>query len=126
MSENTEVQFINTTAAEVLLKLWESTTPLGLGYMYSSRNVTLEDAKKQLEESTYVDYFYGKPIKTDFSTFPILDSMGYDRDAGKCKMEEVAFGIAKYHGPTKKLTEKEESELYKEADKNITLHKFKN
>ena len=30
MSENTEVQFINTTAAEVLLKLWESTTPMGL------------------------------------------------------------------------------------------------
>ena len=115
------VKFENTTAPEVLLKLWESTNALGLGFLHSSRNVTLTDAENQLKKSKRVDYFYGKPIKTNFSKFPELYSCGYDRDAGKGKMQEVANGIAKYIGATKKLTEEEKMELIKKADESIKI-----
>jgi len=41
----------------------------------------------------YVDYAKGRAIKTDFGTFPELDSTKFNKENGENKMEEIALEL---------------------------------
>ena len=82
----------------------------------------MAEAEEFIEQHDgYVDYFYGKPIKTDFSTFPTLRSGMYDRDAGQGMMQKVADGIAPHIGATPKLSDGEAKEMIDEANHGNTV-----
>ena len=67
----------------VLAQLYNHASPVGMGFLQSSTTpMTLEEAKNELARTQYFDYLYGRPLKTDFSNYPELDSHGYDRDQG--------------------------------------------
>ena len=102
---------------EALIHLWNATNPLGLGFIHSSNQPTLKDAKEELAYGNYVDYFFGKPIKTNFENYPILDSKIYDRDAGKGVMERVAKNCYENKGPSSR----EKSEELKHLLENDNL-----
>ena len=54
----------------------------------------------------YVDYHKGKPIKTKFQSFPVLEAIGYDYDNGAGKMQRVADMLrANGEGKTEGKTE---------------------
>lgn len=106
---------------EALIELWSCTKALGLGAIHSHKTPSLDDAKKKLEHATHVDYFFGKPIKTDFKSYPSLSSVSYDCDAGEGTMERVARGTAVAHGATKKLSPSEVAELVESSSKQISV-----
>jgi len=115
-----------TSKYEALVQLWNATKALGLGQLHSHRQPTIVDTKKHFDEldeykSGYksVDYFFGKPIKTNFANYPTLDIWGYDRDAGAGTMQKVANGCAVQIGSTKKLNAQEKKELFKKADESF-------
>ena len=112
---------ISLTAPQVLSPLWESTEPLGLGKLQQHITPTLDDCDKKLKESKYVDYFYGRPIKTDFSTFPKLSSFLYDRDAGKGIMQAVADKNAVKIGTKQKLSSTEKDDLIDSSISNLEV-----
>lgn len=105
----------------VLIELWNHTRALGMGALHSHQQPTVEDAKEELEKNQYIDYFFGKPIKTDFANYPILESRLYDRDAGSGTMQAVADSTAKYVGKTEKLTKEEQEDLEKKCAESITV-----
>lgn len=119
------------TREKALLELWNHTNALGMGFLHSHNQPTLEEAKAELTKNTYVDYFYGKPIKTEFSTYPVLESRLYDRDA-PTTMQKVADALRpddkktdiKSVGPTKKLTPKERTELFEKQNDGFKIMSF--
>lgn len=80
----------NSKKEEVLLMLWKSASYVGMGYLYAGEQPTIDDARSYLESMDYVDYFFGKPIKTSFADFPELDPYLYNRDEGCGAMQKVA------------------------------------
>lgn len=120
-----EVNFSGFTAEETLLELWSATKALGLGRLHSHHQPNLQEAKEQLTiNRQYVDYFFGKPIKTDFSSFPILKARSYDNDAGECTMLQVSQRNAKHIGKTQQLSQTEVDHL---LDNNlITIETISN
>lgn len=90
------VSFAGFTPTEVLKLLWENTNFQGFNKDLVLKNTTLFNSQifdfeldDQLNKNLYVDYFKGKPIKVDFSTFPNLDPTLYDRDAGENMMNNI-------------------------------------
>ena len=76
--------------AEVLLALCLGTEPLGMGVFAAAAHgaVSVKDAEEQLQRSSCVDYFVGRPIKTDFEPDELRETL-YDRDAGPGAMAAV-------------------------------------
>lgn len=111
----------STTREQALLNLWDSTRALGMGALHSHHQPTLDEAEQHLAQSTYVDYFFGKPIKTEFSTYPSLKNRLYDRDAGAGVMQKVAEKTAIVHGPTKKLTSDEAEAIVDKYNSQIKV-----
>jgi hypothetical protein len=109
---------------EVLIALWLGTKTLGLGALHSHVQPTIADAETALKQSLRVDYFFGRPIKADFSNFPSLDCRNYDRDAGKGAMQKVADGAGPKNAPTKKLNEDEAQSLFAECNAGISIQTF--
>lgn len=70
--------------AEVLLALYNGSHCQGLGFLAATNTYTLEDAKRDLEESFdgYFDYLRGRVLKVDLSG-DSFDSWLYDRDCGE-------------------------------------------
>ena len=61
----------NTTKEETLINLWKGTKTQTTGYMPCNNEPTEEDAKNHFDKyGDYIDYFFGKPIKTHFDSFP--------------------------------------------------------
>lgn len=63
------------TKYDVLVSLYNNNGPFGMGILhYSNKPITLEKAKKILDnsDSNSVDYYKGVRIKINFDTFPIL------------------------------------------------------
>lgn len=109
-----------TSRAQALVALWNSTEALGMGALHSHNSPSVDEAEAELAQcGGYVDYFNGKPIKTDFNTFPTLSSGGYDRDAGRGMMQKVVDGMAPHIGATPKLSEGEAK--IEEANSGITV-----
>ena len=116
------VKFSTTiTEAECLLALWDATNSQGLGRLHGHITPTLKQAQEALKSRSYVDYFHGKPIKTNFNSYPTLRSWGYDRDAGRGKMQEVADGVAKSIGPSDKLNKSERKKLLDRAEGSLNV-----
>ena len=88
--------------AEVLLALYNHSKPLGLGWlqeMGKKREYTLEDARRDLEESSpyfYFDYLYGRVMKVDLSK-DTFDGWLYDRDNGEGEAQKVIDELRKKH-----------------------------
>ena len=70
-------------ARQVLAEMYNNASPLGMGYLHAEGNdMTVEEAENLLSKTYYFDYVKGRPLKTSFDRFPLLDSVGYDRDQG--------------------------------------------
>lgn len=114
---------------EFLLALWKATKPRGMGFMNTS-TPTLEDAKKHLDSSKYVDYFFGRPLKVDFSNYPTFNPWGYDRDAEEGMMQKVANSfvdssvVLDLMEENPKLTDDEKDALAKKCMGSITVESF--
>ena len=111
----------NISKEETLIKLWEGTKTIGLGFIHSDRKPTIKDVKEHFKKyGDYIDYFYGRPIKVDFSKYPNLNSIGYNRDAGSNKMELIAEeGTYEKYVPTKTLNNSEIRDLKKKCKIDI-------
>ena len=109
------------TKAQCLLALWDATISPGLGRLQSHITPTLEQAQENLSRGGGVDYFFGKPIKTNFDNYPVLSNWGYDRDAGAGKMQEVADGVAKSIGPSKRHNMSERKRVIYQANESIRV-----
>ena len=112
----------NISAPKVLIALWTHTKTRGMGALHSHHSPSIEEAKAHLENTgNSVDYFKGKPIKTNFNSHPTYNSLGYDRDAGLGMMQKVVDGMAPHIGATPKLSEGEIQEVIEEANRGITI-----
>lgn len=81
--------------AELLVELYNHSHQQGLGMLHPLVNLTVEDAKKLLEEQTYFDYLYGKVMKVDLSNDEEFDEWLYDRDNGQGMAQSVVDGMRK-------------------------------
>jgi len=69
--------------AAVLKALYDNSQPQGMGFLhYNPRPLTLEEAERALNQSSYIDYFNGRVIKVDLRG-DLLDPTLYDRDNGQ-------------------------------------------
>lgn len=100
------VVFENCTAEEALLALWKEAGVVGLGWLQQDGSPpTLEECREAATRGG-VDYLKGKPMKTSFKDFPVVKSLGYDRDNGPGKMQKVADMLrANGEGKTEGKTE---------------------
>ena len=113
MSSKTVIFPNNVSKERCLIELWKCTNALGFGAFHSHKAVSLEDARQHFRKSLYVDYFHGKPIKTYFTKYPILDPYLYDRDTPNgtgtmLKVKNILDGKKediKLVGATEKLNE---------------------
>ena len=66
-----------------LAALYNASQPLGMGILhFDPRPMTIEEAAKLLEQSTYFDYLKGRVMKVDLSGDE-FDPWLYDRDNGE-------------------------------------------
>ena len=120
---------------EALIKLWEAAPASFMGRLHSHKTPTIEHATILFEaiakkedwkpvdlQRQYVDYFLGKPIKTDFTNYPRLRSIGYDRDAGEGTMLKVSQECAEYIGSTPRLTKDEIQNLMERSRNMIEIY----
>jgi len=69
--------------AVILAKLYNNSKVQGMGFLQAqSGDMTTEQARDLLKESTYFDYLHGKIMKVDLSG-DSFDPWLYDRDNGK-------------------------------------------
>ena len=107
------IHFSNISKAEALIALWKATNAIGLGLLHSHEEPTVKEAEDALKTNKdHIDYFFGKPIKTDFAPFPNLQRFNFDQDAGEGAMQRVADGTAKIIGKTKKLSKKQREKIF--------------
>lgn len=77
---------------ELLFNLWSNQSFIAPAYTGNPLMFDDENAKKAV--TRYIDYFNGRPIKTDLSK-DIVDTWLYNRDAGKGKFEAVVEMLRK-------------------------------
>lgn len=76
----------------ILKKMWERTITARF-FSFSGVSPPLFDEKSAEEAvARYIDYFCGRPIKTDLSKDEV-DPYLYDRDAGKGTFEQIISEI---------------------------------
>jgi hypothetical protein len=69
--------------ADVLLKLFNGSKPLGLGFLQNhAAQMTKDEANKLLQGGTYFDYVRGRVMKVDL-TGDTFNPTWYDRDNGE-------------------------------------------
>lgn len=81
--------------AQLLVELYNHSHQQGLGMLQPSRSLTVEDARKLLEQTTYFDYLYGKVMKVDLSSDEEFEERLYDRDNGQGMAQSVVDGMRK-------------------------------
>ena len=80
--------------AEVLAALYNSSKPLGLGFLHYEPNpMSVEEARFFLSKNTYFDYLKGRVMKVDLSGNE-LNTWGYDRDNGVGAAEKALSEVA--------------------------------
>ena len=82
--------------AEVLYALYNSSHYQGISFLGMVNNYTLEDCRKDFEESKskYFDYLHGKVIKVNLSG-DNFDPFLYDRDCGEGAAQEAIDKLRK-------------------------------
>lgn len=70
--------------AEVLAALFNASQQQGMGFLDSSgvKNMSVEEARNLVVDSTYFDYLRGRVMKVNIGK-DFLDPWGYDRDNGQ-------------------------------------------
>lgn len=81
--------------AKLLVELYNRSHQQGMGMFQRARNLTVEDARQLLEQSTYFDYLYGKVMKVDLSSDEEFSEWLYDRDNGQGAAQEVVDKLRK-------------------------------
>ena len=72
------------SSAAVLAALYNAARPLGLGFLqYDPVPMSEEEAQKVLDDGSYIDYLWGRPLKTKFDDSGVIDTGLYDRDQGE-------------------------------------------
>ena len=70
--------------AEVLAALYNGAAPQGMGFIAASpRAMTVQAARKLLEQQNSFDYIQGRPIKVALRDNVLIGFQLYDRDAGR-------------------------------------------
>lgn len=78
--------------AELLLELWHNSRANGMSPLFGTRAPSLEECRKALENDSYVDYFFGRVIKTDFSGDETEDWL-FDRDNGDGAFQQAVDNL---------------------------------
>ncbi len=91
--------------AQLLVELYNHSHQQGFGILQPSRSLTVEDARKLLEQTTYFDYLYGKVMKVDLSSDEEFEERLYDRDNGQGMAQSVVDGMRKRKELEKAVTE---------------------
>lgn len=81
--------------AQLLIELYNHSHQQGLGIMQPSRSLTIEDAKKLLEQTTDFDYLYGRVMKVDLSDDEEFEERLYDLDNGQGMAQLVVDSMRK-------------------------------
>lgn len=81
--------------AELLVELYNHSHQQGLGMLQPAKNLTVEDAKKLLEQTTSFDYLYGKVMKINLSNDEQFEERLYDRDNGQGAAQKVVDEMRK-------------------------------
>jgi len=69
--------------AEILSKLYNSSKPMGLGFLhFTPEDMTKEEAENLLKETQWFDYLKGRVMKIDLNGDDLRVD-GYDRDNGE-------------------------------------------
>ena len=71
----------------LLLNLVKATSPQGLGWLNANAEPELIEARN-LAGSRYIDYYMGRPIKTDLRGDRVSTGL-YNRDAGPGAFERI-------------------------------------
>ena len=80
--------------AKVLAALYNSSKPLGMGFLqYIPDDMTESEAAKLLTEGTYFDYLKGRVMKVDLSSDEKFEEYLYDRDNGVGAAQRAIDGI---------------------------------
>jgi len=75
--------------AKVLLALYNGSHQQGFSFLgFPGREPTIEDCQEHLNQSTYVDYFFGRIIKCELGGDNVSLNL-YDRDCGQGAGERV-------------------------------------
>lgn len=81
--------------AELLVELYDHSHQQGMGMLQPKKTLTIEDARKLLEQTTSFDYLYGKVMKIDLSSDEQFEERLYDRDNGYGMAQSVVDEIRK-------------------------------
>ena len=109
------------TREDLLAQMYNLSLPFGMGLTNAfdkakpdgkMNPMDVEEAKKILSESQYIDYLYGIPIKTDFSQFPIINWKKFNEYNGseafqKCIDSLKTNNIVEKSFPSEKYIKKE-------------------
>jgi len=120
------------SSGAVLAMLYNNSKPLGMGvHAYDPTPMTAEVAEEILAKNPNPDYCKGRPIKTNFAFYPILDSRSFDRNnGGTGTMKKLVSHLQKTgdvsHLPSsttpseKEEEEEEEESLYAVANPSFS------
>lgn len=75
--------------AEVLAALFNASKQQGMGFMHTNglAQMSTEDARELLKQSTYFDYLRGRVMKIEIEDN--INPRNYDRDNGEGAVEQV-------------------------------------
>ena len=77
-----KISLVGLDKAAVLAALFNASKPQGLGFIhYKGGEMTVEEARQLLSQTTYFDYVHGRVMKIDLKG-DALSTWGYDRDNG--------------------------------------------
>lgn len=101
---------------DVFAHLYNSSKPLGLGYLHVEYTVMdKNEAKKILDVDYRTDYVNGRPIKIYFNNWPYLSPTGYDsRNGGEGTMKRLITELKETGKVCNKIPEKLSPEKIKE------------
>lgn len=73
-------------------ELYNITDQYGLGYLNQKKELNENDIEN-IKENYYVSYLNGVPLKTNFSSYPIIDKRQYEKYHGKDSFQKAAEKI---------------------------------
>lgn len=101
--------------AELLVGLYNGSHQQGFGALQPMHNLTVEEARELLEQTSSFDYLYGKVMKINLSDNEEFEERLYDRDNGYGQAQMVVNGIRQVI--LQKATTEEEKAAITEEDR---------
>lgn len=79
--------------AELLIGLYDNSHQQGFGMFQPEKQLTIQEAKEVLKQTTSFDYLFGKVMKVDLGNDESFEERLYDRDNGKGRAQRVVNNI---------------------------------